>query len=121
MLAAYRGTPDDEGETLEDTVEVIRSTMDGGFGRWLAEASFLAFDVGTGAPIGAILIAREHDGTPFIAFVFIHPGKTGNGVASALISHVCRVLSEAGMPELRLWVSAANKRALRLYRHLGFE
>lgn len=120
MLAAYHGTPDDEGETLEDTVEVIRSTTDGCFGPWVAEASFLAFDVGTGGPVGAILVAREQDGTPFITFVFTHPDKTGNGVASALIAHVCRALSQNGLPELRLWVSAANQRALRLYRHLGF-
>lgn len=52
MLAAYRGTPDDEGETLQDTVEVIRSAMAGVFGTWLAQASFVAVDEGD-RPIGA--------------------------------------------------------------------
>lgn len=120
MLAAYHGTPDDEGETLEDTVDVIRSTIDGGFGPWITEASFLAFDVGTDGPVGAIFVAREQDGTPFIAFVFTHPERTRRGVASALIAHVCCILSEVGQPELRLWVNAANEQALRLYRRLGF-
>lgn len=119
MLAAYRGTPDDEGETLQDTVEVIRSAIAGGLGTWLAQASFVAVD-GGGRPIGAVVTVQEGDGAPFIAFVFTHPAYTGHGVAARLISHVSRVLAEAGHPELRLWVSAGNERALRLYRHLGF-
>lgn len=119
MLAAYRGTPDDEGETLQDTVEVLRSAMDGGFGTWIPEASFVGTD-GNGHQLGAVLTAREEDGTPFVAFVFTHPDHAGHGVASALLDHVSTTLAAVGQSELRLWVSTANERALRLYRHLGF-
>lgn len=119
MLAAYRGTPDDEGETLEDTVEILRSAVVGGFGPWLAEASFVGLDV-DGRRLGAILTALEEDGTPFVTFVFTRPDHVGRGVASALIAQVCQVLATTGYPDLRLWVSVSNERALRLYRNLGF-
>ncbi|MCI1747652.1 MAG: GNAT family N-acetyltransferase [Acidipropionibacterium sp.] len=119
MLDAYRGTPDDEGETLEDTIEILRSAVAGGFGPWLAEVSFVGLDV-DGRRLGAILTALDEEGTPFVAFVFTHPGHAGRGVASALISQACSVLAAMGYPDLRLWVNARNERALRLYRHLGF-
>jgi ribosomal protein S18 acetylase RimI-like enzyme len=119
MLDAYRGTPDDEGETLEDTIEILRSAVAGGFGPWLAEASFVGLDA-DGRRLGAILTALDGDGTPFVVFVFTHPGHAGRGVASALIARVCSALAARGYPDLRLWVSAGNERALRLYRHLGF-
>lgn len=62
MLAAYRGTPDDEGETLADAVAILRSAMAGAFGPWLPEASFVALDR-SGRASGAIVTALEDDGT----------------------------------------------------------
>lgn len=63
MLAAYRGTPDDEGENLQDTIDILRATMRGPYGEWMPEASFLAIDENA-LPTGAILTAQEDDGTP---------------------------------------------------------
>ncbi|MDN6795570.1 MAG: GNAT family N-acetyltransferase [Propionibacterium sp.] len=119
MLDSYRGTPDDEGETLEETVEVVRSAMEGVFGVWMPEASFVALGE-DGRAWGAVITAREEDGVPFIAFLFVHPDQCGRGVASGLVAHTCRVLADCGHPTVRLWVSGANGRAVRLYRHLGF-
>ncbi|WP_257478103.1 GNAT family N-acetyltransferase [Acidipropionibacterium jensenii] len=119
MLAAYRGTPDDEGETLADAVAILRSAMAGAFGPWLPEASFVALDR-SGRSSGAIVIALEDDGTPFIVFVFVAPDRCGHGIASLLISRSCRALSDSGHRTIRLWVNTANERAVSLYRHLGF-
>lgn len=119
MLAAYRGTPDDEGESLQETIDVLRATMGGQYGEWMPEASFLALD-GNALPTGAILTAQEDDGTPFVAFVFVDPGHCGRGAASGLIARTCCALSASGHRTIRLWVGAANQRAVRLHRHLGF-
>ncbi|QCV88148.1 GNAT family N-acetyltransferase [Acidipropionibacterium jensenii] len=119
MLAAYKGTPDDEGESLADTVAILRSTMGGGFGRWLPQASFLARD-DSGRSVGAIVTALEDDGTPFIVFVFVAPDRGGQGIASGLIGRSCRTLCESGYSTVRLWVNTANERAVSLYRRLSF-
>lgn len=117
MLAAYRGTPDDEGETLEDTVEVLRHTMAGGWGPWLPDASFVALD--DDGPVGAALTALE-DGRPFIAFLFTRPDRTRRGVATDLVARVCEAVRATGEEELALWVSTDNEAAVRLYAGLGF-
>lgn len=117
MLAAYRGTPDDEGESLEDTVEVLDGAVQGTFGPWLPEASFVVRDGGT--PVGAVFTAL-HGAEPYIAFVFTLPEATGRGVATRLITRVGQSLAGAGHEHVSLWVNVANERAVRLYRHLGF-
>ena len=118
MLAAYRGTPDDEGETLEDTVEVLEDAMRGEWGPWLPEASFVALNAGV--PVGAVLTAMYGE-LPFISFVFTSPEHAGRGVATRLIARACEALAEQGYATVDLWVNPASEGAVRLYRHLGFE
>lgn len=118
MLAAYRGSPDDEGETLAETVEVLRAAMAGGFGPWLPEASLVALD-DAGDPVGGILSALDGD-RPFVVFVFTRPERTRTGVASGLVSRACEILRDDGHDEIRLWVNQRNEPALGLYRRLGF-
>ena len=117
MLAAYRGTPDDEGETLEDTVDMLAGAMRGAFGRWLPDASFVSRN--HGKPIGAAFTAMDGE-EPFIAFLFTLPEASGHGVATRLVTRVCQALAAMGHGHVSLWVNVANERAVRLYRYLGF-
>ena len=117
MLAAYRGTPDDEGETLEDTVDMLAGAMRGAFGPWLPDASFVAHD--GGKPVGAVFTAMD-GAEPFIAFVFTLPEASGRGVAARLVIRACQALAARGHGHVSMWVNPANERAVRLYRHLGF-
>ena len=41
MLDAYRGTVDDEGETAEEALAEVNAMLDGKYGPWLADASFV--------------------------------------------------------------------------------
>ncbi|MCC2315607.1 GNAT family N-acetyltransferase [Cellulomonas xiejunii] len=117
MLASYRGTPDDEGETLEDTVEVLAGAMRGAFGPWLPDASFVSRD--GGKRVGAAFTAMD-GAEPFIAFLFTLPEASGRGVATRLVTRVCQALATTGHDHVSLWVNVANARAVGLYRHLGF-
>lgn len=117
MLAAYRGTPDDEGENLPDTVAVLADAMRGGFGPWLPGASFVALE--DGEPVGAALTSLHDDG-PFITFLFTVPDAAGQGVATRLVGKVCQALAIDRYDSVALWVGVANERVVRLYRHLGF-
>jgi ribosomal protein S18 acetylase RimI-like enzyme len=131
MLAAYRDTPDYEGEDLAETELVLTKMMAGVLcdcgdpactfrsqeTPWLPAASFIALD--KGVPVGAIMV---NDGAkrPLISLLFTHPDFTGQGIATNLIARAAEALAAAGYPSLGLVVSAKNQRAHRLYQHLGF-
>ena len=118
MLAAYRGTPDDEGETLEDTIDVIDAGVAGEWGEWVKEASFVALNADE--PVGALMMAMA-GARPFVSFVFTHPDHGGTGVATRLIGRACEALAARCDETVDLWVNPASERAVRLYRHLGFD
>ena len=53
--------------------------------------------------------------------VVVHPGRTGQGVGTALISHLQNhVGSVPAVQKIELLVRATNTGAIRLYRRLGF-
>jgi ribosomal protein S18 acetylase RimI-like enzyme len=49
------------------------------------------------------------------------PFARGTGLADALVGSVLEWAREACQPRVRLWVRAANERAIALYRRHGFE
>lgn len=53
--------------------------------------------------------------------IVVHPGRTGGGVGTALLTHLQRwVASFADRRKIELLVRASNPDAVRLYRRLGF-
>ncbi|MCI4327644.1 MAG: GNAT family N-acetyltransferase [Thermoplasmata archaeon] len=85
-------------------------------GEWLAFASFLAVDAE--GPVGATLV-NDHGG-PLITQVMVDPRGRGRGHATRLLGASVAALRAAGRPEPRLVVTCANRRAQRLYEHVGF-
>jgi ribosomal protein S18 acetylase RimI-like enzyme len=117
MYEAYRGTPDDEGETLEDARAEVRKTFDGEYGTFLRFASFVS-EV-DGRLLGASLVTHWR-GAPLIAFAMTHPEAIRQGLATSLILRSLHALAEAGYREANLAVTNANDPARRLYEKLGF-
>jgi ribosomal protein S18 acetylase RimI-like enzyme len=118
MLAAYRRTADDEGETEADAVAEVERTFDGEYGALLADASFAIED--GNRPIGASMTAEWH-GRAMLAFLLVHPEVKRRGIGTFLIAHTGNALLAAGYTELGLFVTEANRPAVSLYRKLGFE
>ena len=117
MLAAYRGTVDDEGETLEDAVAEVGQLLDGSHGPFLFDASFVAED--EDGPIGCSLVAIW-ESVPLLCYLVVHPRAQRRGVGTQLIAMTGNALAAAGHPELDLFVTQANEPAVGLYRKLGF-
>jgi ribosomal protein S18 acetylase RimI-like enzyme len=118
MLAAYRGTVDDEGETEADAVDEVERTFDGAYGALLAEASFAVED--GERPIGASM-TTIWERRPMLAYLLVHPEAKRRGIGTFLIAHTVNALLSAGYTELGLFVTEANAPAVSLYRKLGFE
>lgn len=117
MLRAYRGTVDDEGETVEQAAAALRSTAEGAYGDFLPGCSRV-IERG-GALRSAALITRQK-GRPLVAFTFTDPDFAGQGLAGACMASAMAALFAQGERELSLVVTLANTPARRLYARLGF-
>jgi ribosomal protein S18 acetylase RimI-like enzyme len=119
MLAAYRGTVDDEGETGADAVAEIDQVMDGGYGRFLSDCSFVVED-DAGRPIGASMVTL-FESDPILTYVVVHPGMKRRGIGTFLVAASGNALLSVGYPQVDLFVTEANEPAVNLYRKLGFQ
>jgi ribosomal protein S18 acetylase RimI-like enzyme len=117
MLEAYRGTIDDEGETLDDAREEIARTFDGEYGSFLPRASVVAEH---GSRLDSASLVTIWEGLPFLAFTMTHPEAKNRGLGTALVARSIQLLQAAGYERLRLMVTEGNDAAIHLYEKLGF-
>lgn len=117
MLDAYRGTIDDEGETIDDARAVVRQLFEGEFGAMAWAASEVVER--DGQLVSATLLTRWQE-RPFVAFTLTVPGHQRRGLARAGMQRAISRLAAAGETELRLVVTQGNTRAEALYESLGF-
>ncbi len=119
MLAAYRGTVDDEGETLEDAVAEVGRTIEGGYGTLLGNCSFMHREQ-QGSPIISASIVTLYRGAPLLAFSMTHPDHGRRGLARSLLVASIAALQGDGHSLLNLSVHRDNQAAIALYRSIGF-
>ena len=117
MLAAYRGTIDDEGETPAETLDVVQRLFASEFGTMLWNISEVTERDGR---LVAATMCTVWEGRPFVAFMVTAPEFKGRGLARAGLMRAINRLAAAGDPVLRLVVTAGNTPAERLYGTLGF-
>lgn len=117
MLAAYRGTIDDEGETPEETLEAVQRMFAGEYGALLWNISEVTERDGR---LASAIICTVWEGRPFVAFTVTAPQYKGQGLARAGLVRAINRLAAAGDPILRLIVTRGNAPAERLYASLGF-
>jgi ribosomal protein S18 acetylase RimI-like enzyme len=118
MLAAYRGTADDEGETEADAIAEVERTLGGEFGRLLPDCSFVVEDHGR---VVAASMITQLGSYPVLTYVVVHPAWKRRGIGTFLIAAGGNALLSAGHSTLDLFVTEANEPAVLLYRKLGFE
>jgi len=114
MLSAYRGTIDDEGESLEDAIQEVGSFFDGAP---LLEASLVAEDR---AGLQSACLVSRYDGNPLIAYVMTRPGSKGRGHAGRLVRSTLQRLKQAGEHQVLAAITDGNTPSERLFRRLGF-
>jgi GNAT superfamily N-acetyltransferase len=117
MLSAYRGTIDDEGETAEETLDVVRQLLAGEYGVMLWNISEVIERDGR---LVAATICTIWEGRPFVAFMVTAPDHKGRGLARTGLARAINRLAAAGDPVVRLAVTRGNAPAERLYASFGF-
>jgi GNAT superfamily N-acetyltransferase len=118
MDVAYQGTIDHEGETPEQCLAEMTGTLEGKYGPFIADASFVAIDGPKVISASLITLWKNH---PLLAFSMTDPGHQRKGLAGLLIQKSLSALKAAGYQELYLVVTEGNTSAESAYRKLGFE
>jgi ribosomal protein S18 acetylase RimI-like enzyme len=117
MIAAYRGTVDDEGETEADALAAMDMLFAGEFGEYDGEASEV---VERDGDIVAATLLTTWEGSPFVAFSMTTPAHQREGLARGGLLRAMGRLAARGEACLDLVVTSANEPAVALYRRLGF-
>lgn len=117
MFAAYQGTVDYTGESVEAAAQEVQRTFTGAYGTYLAEHSCVVER--ESKLVSASLVTRR-EGRPLLAFAMTAPDWKRRGLAKATLGNVMQDLVAAGETRLELFVNAKNQYALGLYLSLGF-
>jgi ribosomal protein S18 acetylase RimI-like enzyme len=118
MLAAYRGTVDDEGESEPDAIAEVERTMGGEYGPLLDDFSFVVED--RERIVGASM-ATLFESDPFLTYLIVDPEMQRRGIGTFLVAASGNALLSAGYARLDLFVTEENEPAVNLYRKLGFQ
>jgi predicted N-acetyltransferase YhbS len=120
LYEADLGTVDDEGLPIENSIDEIRDTLSGKYGKFLNECSFTALD--GEIPVAAVLLTfYDKESLPLIAFTMTHPKFKNQGLCKGLLQLSLRHLNKAGYKKCFLAVNAANLPAIAVYKKVGFQ
>jgi ribosomal protein S18 acetylase RimI-like enzyme len=92
-----------------------------GCGNFLKEASFCIWTADRQRLAGYILTSLISPKNGHIPQVTIAPDFQGRGLGTVLIGQALQALSDKGCQHVSLSVTCANRKALSLYRNLGFQ
>ena len=118
MLESFRNTIDYEGETLTDAVGEVKATLNGKYGPFLRECSYLIEE--KGQPISAcIVVYSEEMSHPLITYTMTHPNYTNRGMATFLLKKSMNALLARKYKGVYLVVTEGNP-ARQIYEKIGF-
>lgn len=120
MWSAFKGSVDDEYETISDAEQEVIQTMDDKWGPFVPYASLLAAIGQEIVSAAFVVFDQAHGLRPLLAFAVTIPEHQGRGIGGWLIENAVARLDAAGIGELHLAVLPTNP-ARRLYERLGFE
>lgn len=126
ITAAYFGHIDsdinDQYRTVAGSTRFLNNIVRfPGCGVFDAQSSLVAVSRSTGTVAGLLLASRVRDDVGHVTQICVSPEFRGRGLGKALMVQCCRSLQRRGFSQLTLTVTEANRPAVDLYEHLGFE
>lgn len=116
LFFAYEGGPDQEEDTVDEAQIEVDRTLDGGYGPFVPEASFLVRDE---AGCVACTLVVIHKNVPLLAHALVHPRAQSRGFGTALIRRSAAALATSNHAALTLAVHP-DSRARKVYERIGF-
>jgi ribosomal protein S18 acetylase RimI-like enzyme len=126
ITAAYRGHVDSEINdqycTLSGALRFLNNIVRfPGCGVFDSDSSFVVFHKELKNVIGVILCSRVRHDVGHVTQVCVLPEYRSRRIGEALLAHTAAALQKRSFSSLSLTVTAANSRAVDLYKRLGFE
>ena len=119
---SFRDTVDDlvVGGSLQQYSDMMRGLLDSQMGRFLDEASTLLLQPDPLRLVGGVLCAEASPREAVILDLMVEPERRGHGSGRFLLRWALRAVHALGYATATLWVTEANRPALRLYETEGF-
>jgi GNAT superfamily N-acetyltransferase len=111
-------TPDYENETYEDALNEIKKVLNGGYGPFIYEASFLIEAEGE---IASVILVNLFENEPLITYLFTRKKFLNQGMASSLIERSKHELIKSEYKKINLFVNKDNNSAINNYLKAGFK
>jgi ribosomal protein S18 acetylase RimI-like enzyme len=119
---SFRGSTDDVmvGGSPEEYARMVTSLLENGQGRFLDAASTVLLASEPDRVVGAVLTSEISSREAIFLDLMVDPEYRRRGYGRFLLRWALRVLRGLGYEKARLWVTATNTSALRLYDSAGF-
>jgi len=126
ITTAYRGHVDaeinDQYRTLSGSLRFLNNIVRfPGCGTFDPESSFIAFHKRNKSLIGVILCSRVRQDVGHVTQVCVLPEYRSHGIGETLLAATANNLRDRRFSLLSLTVTEANRRAVELYHHMGFD
>jgi GNAT superfamily N-acetyltransferase len=119
--AAWRGTVDDEGETLADWRARVAQYVAGDFGMPMWSVSEVSTEQeSAGGELQSAVLVGLWQQQPLVLFVATRPARRRQGLARAALTRTLNRLADGDEPFVRLVLTEGNTAAMGLYESLGF-
>ncbi|MBP2097590.1 GNAT family N-acetyltransferase [Enterococcus rivorum] len=118
LLYSFKGTIDDEDETLTDWFEEVEASFAGKYGPILKRHSFYIEEGKAIIGSGIVSLFRE---IPLIIYLAVDPEKRGQGLSKKILQQMLYSFESSEYQEVYLVVTPGNFPAEKLYAKLGFK
>lgn len=121
MLAAYRGTTDDEGGSRPDARDELTEFFSGQYGTPLLADSSVLTDQKSQQMISAICITQwSKTQQPLISYIMTHPEWKRKHLAKYLLENTIHDLSQQSWTHIDAVITEGNTASERLFHAAGF-
>ena len=124
LWRAFKGSPDDRGESVEDFEVEVEESLKGAHGQLFMDWSFLYVDHLTGQVLATAMVSLFR-GIPLLIYLAVDPEAQGQGLAVIMLNAVTDAMLSSPesdtFQELYLVVVPENDRARKIYDAAGFD
>ena len=118
MLDAYRGTIDDDGETIADAIGEVESYFSHQDSSWF-DYSWLVL-IENDLACACLVGFWEERNSPMISYIMTHPRWKGKHLATTAVSRSLRALADRNFTKVHAAITEGNFPSERVFTRVGF-
>jgi RimJ/RimL family protein N-acetyltransferase len=120
MLASYRGSIDDDGETIEDAMKEVESYYSGLLNQSWLQYSWLIF-LDNELACACLVDFWIERNVPLVAFIMTAPRWKGKHLATAALLCSLQKLVDKNHTEVRAVITEGNIPSEKIFTRIGFK